>query len=61
MLKNKYDRGPKAQAVKWVAKKFNVEADYVRKAINNTSTGGITDDLRKAYATKYQELKEVLS
>lgn len=60
MAKRTYD-STKAQTVKWVAKKFQVEPGYVRQAINRDANGGITDELRKAYQKKYEELKAILS
>lgn len=58
--KKTYD-GVRAVAIKWTADKFGVTREYVRAAIYQTSTGGRTEEILRAYRQKYQELKQVLS
>lgn len=47
-------------AIKWVADKYKVSREYVRAAIYGTCKGGRTDELKKAFDTKYAELKAVI-
>lgn len=49
----------RALTTKWVAKKFEISAEYVRAALNGTATGGRVDDILKAYKEKYKEYQEV--
>jgi hypothetical protein len=65
MNKNTKKRTPKnttrAAAVKWVAKKFECTNGYVYGVLDKTFSGGISNEVRKAYDEKYAELQQVLS
>jgi hypothetical protein len=52
----------RALAVKYVVKKFDVSEMYVYKiAADSNRTGGLADEIRKAYRAKYAELKEIIA
>lgn len=52
----------RAQAVKWVSRKYNVSEGYVYNIDSNSNlNGGLADEIRKAYRAKYEELKQAVA
>lgn len=50
----------RAQAIKWTAKDQKCSDQYVRAIINGTSKGGRSEEIKKAFLKKSEELKAVL-